>query len=186
MSQQNSRAADAPPQQSAQRSASPSNSFYALSDDEEGEYNTIRNEETGRGVKLLFSKSKVSIPRVYTSHQMSHLEQQRTTADNRRFTSTQHHLQRIISRDMSHFYSNEDTKKSAPLHLLPMIHKRSLPRTYFSLGSLSLHSATLLASTSRSTFVTETRLLNSLTWYLPRRPLRAMSGLLEDMPLRSP
>jgi hypothetical protein len=62
MSQQNSGAADAPPQQPSQRSASPSNSFYALSDDEEGEYNTIRNEETGRGVKLLFSKSKVSIP----------------------------------------------------------------------------------------------------------------------------
>jgi hypothetical protein len=55
MSQQDSKAADAPPP----RSASPSNSFYALSDDEEGEYNTITHAETGRGVKLLFSKSKV-------------------------------------------------------------------------------------------------------------------------------
>ncbi|KAI6763116.1 hypothetical protein HG530_009096 [Fusarium avenaceum] len=61
MSQQDSGAADAPPQQPAQRSASPSNSYYALSDDEEGEYNTIRNAETGKGVKLLFSKSKVYV-----------------------------------------------------------------------------------------------------------------------------
>ncbi len=30
-----------------------------MSDDEEGEYNTITHSETGRGVKLLFSKSKV-------------------------------------------------------------------------------------------------------------------------------
>ncbi|KAI8657804.1 Rab-GAP TBC domain-containing protein [Fusarium keratoplasticum] len=57
MSQQDSKAADAPPP----RSASPSNSFYALSDDEEGEYNTITHAETGRGVKLLFSKSKVYV-----------------------------------------------------------------------------------------------------------------------------
>lgn len=48
---------NAPPQ--PPRPASPSNSFYALSDDEEGGYNTITHTETGRGVKLLFSKSKV-------------------------------------------------------------------------------------------------------------------------------
>jgi hypothetical protein len=71
MSQQNSGAADAPPQQSSRRSASPSNSFYALSDDEEGEYNTIRNEETGRGVKLLFSKSKVSIPQIHSAPEVA-------------------------------------------------------------------------------------------------------------------
>lgn len=41
------------------RPASPSNSFYALSDDEEGDYNTITHTTTGRGVKLLYSKSKV-------------------------------------------------------------------------------------------------------------------------------
>lgn len=41
------------------RPASPSASFYALSDDEEGGYNTITHAESGRGVKLLFSKSKV-------------------------------------------------------------------------------------------------------------------------------
>jgi hypothetical protein len=39
---------------------SPSASFYDLSDDEEGEYNTIAHSSAGKGVKLLFSKSKVS------------------------------------------------------------------------------------------------------------------------------
>lgn len=32
-----------------------------MSDDEEGEYNTITHTESGRGVKLLYSKSKVSL-----------------------------------------------------------------------------------------------------------------------------
>ena len=40
---------------------SPTASFYDLSDDEEGEYNTIMHSRSGRGVKLLFSKSKVSL-----------------------------------------------------------------------------------------------------------------------------
>jgi hypothetical protein len=39
---------------------SPSASFYDVSDDEEGEYNTIAHSSSGKGVKLLFSKSKVS------------------------------------------------------------------------------------------------------------------------------
>ncbi|KAJ8123141.1 hypothetical protein ONZ43_g835 [Nemania bipapillata] len=43
------------------RAGSPTGSFYAMSDDEEGEYNTITHTETGRGVKLLYSKSKVYI-----------------------------------------------------------------------------------------------------------------------------
>lgn len=30
-----------------------------MSDDEEGEYNTIKHTTSGRGVKLLYSKSKV-------------------------------------------------------------------------------------------------------------------------------
>ncbi|GAO18341.1 hypothetical protein UVI_02043900 [Ustilaginoidea virens] len=47
--------------QGSERSASPSSSFYAMSDDEEGGYNTITHAETGRGVKLLFSKSKVYV-----------------------------------------------------------------------------------------------------------------------------
>jgi hypothetical protein len=38
---------------------SPSASFYDLSDDEEGEYNTIRHNSSGKGVKLLYTKSKV-------------------------------------------------------------------------------------------------------------------------------
>ncbi|KAL8338007.1 hypothetical protein RB598_006745 [Gaeumannomyces tritici] len=47
--------------QPPRRSPSPSGSLYAMSDDEEGDYNTITNTETGRGVKLLYSKSKVYI-----------------------------------------------------------------------------------------------------------------------------
>ncbi|KAL2146520.1 hypothetical protein VTI28DRAFT_3701 [Corynascus sepedonium] len=43
------------------RPPSPAGSFYAMSDDEEGDYDTITHTETGRGVKLLFSKSKVYI-----------------------------------------------------------------------------------------------------------------------------
>lgn len=47
---------------SAARPESPSASYYALSDDEEGGYDTITHIESGKGVKLLFSKSKVSLP----------------------------------------------------------------------------------------------------------------------------
>ncbi|PMB66280.1 GTPase-activating protein GYP7 [Beauveria bassiana] len=43
------------------RSASPSNSYYAVTDDDEGAYDTITHTETGKGVKLLFSKSKVYV-----------------------------------------------------------------------------------------------------------------------------
>ncbi|KAH7089904.1 rab-GTPase-TBC domain-containing protein [Paraphoma chrysanthemicola] len=44
----------------ARRSPSPA-SFYAMSDDEEGDYNTIRHTTSGRGVKLLYTKSKVYV-----------------------------------------------------------------------------------------------------------------------------
>ena len=40
---------------------SSSASFYDLSDGEEGDYNTIMHSTSGRGVKLLFSKSKVYV-----------------------------------------------------------------------------------------------------------------------------
>ncbi|KAH7032769.1 GTPase-activating protein GYP7 [Microdochium trichocladiopsis] len=43
------------------RSSSPTGSFYAMSDDEEGGYDTITHAASGRGVKLLFSKSKVYV-----------------------------------------------------------------------------------------------------------------------------
>jgi hypothetical protein len=46
---------------SAPAPPSPSASFYDLSDDEEGEYNTIRHTSGGKGVKLLYTKSKVRI-----------------------------------------------------------------------------------------------------------------------------
>ncbi len=49
--------------------ASPTASFYDLSDDEEGEYNTIMHSSSGRGVKLLFSKSKVcETPSTYRAY----------------------------------------------------------------------------------------------------------------------
>lgn len=41
---------------------SPEGSLYDLSDNEEDEYNTITHTSTGRGVKLLHSKSKVRLP----------------------------------------------------------------------------------------------------------------------------
>lgn len=40
---------------------SPSASYYDVSDDEEGGYSTIAHANSGRGVKLLFSKSKVYV-----------------------------------------------------------------------------------------------------------------------------
>lgn len=40
---------------------SPTASFYDVSDDDEVEYNTIAHSRSGRGVKLLFSKSKVCV-----------------------------------------------------------------------------------------------------------------------------
>ncbi|KAI2621634.1 RabGAP/TBC [Hypoxylon sp. NC1633] len=43
------------------RPSSPTGSFYAMSDDEEGDYNTVTHTESGRGVKLLYTKSKVYV-----------------------------------------------------------------------------------------------------------------------------
>ena len=40
---------------------SPTASVYDLSDDDEEDYNTIMHSSSGRGVKLLFSKSKASL-----------------------------------------------------------------------------------------------------------------------------
>ncbi|KAI1080633.1 GTPase-activating protein GYP7 [Whalleya microplaca] len=52
---------DPPPPEEQRRPASPAGSFYAMSDDEEGEYDTVTHVDSGRGVKLLYSKSKVYI-----------------------------------------------------------------------------------------------------------------------------
>ena len=46
---------------SSESPPSPTASFYDLSDDEEGGYSTITHTTSGRGVKLLFSKSKVYV-----------------------------------------------------------------------------------------------------------------------------
>lgn len=50
-----------PPENPHPSPPSPTASFYDMSDDEEGEYNTIRHTSSGSGVKLLYSKSKVSL-----------------------------------------------------------------------------------------------------------------------------
>lgn len=54
--------------------ASPSGSYYDLSDDDEEEYNTITHSSTGRGVKLLYSKSKVRAPSPRTVAQFDGIE----------------------------------------------------------------------------------------------------------------
>ena len=41
--------------------ASPTASFYDMSDDDENGYNTIKHTKTGKGVKLLYAKSKVYV-----------------------------------------------------------------------------------------------------------------------------
>lgn len=68
---------------------SPSASFYDLSDDEEGEYSTIMHSKSGRGVKLLFSKSKVRFAGSATS-----LDQ--APANKLRFTYIPHPLRKTI------------------------------------------------------------------------------------------
>ncbi|KAF4537237.1 GTPase-activating protein gyp7 [Lasiodiplodia theobromae] len=50
-----------PPENPHPSPPSPTASFYDMSDDEEGEYNTIRHTSSGSGVKLLYSKSKVYV-----------------------------------------------------------------------------------------------------------------------------
>ncbi|KAK4168042.1 GTPase-activating protein GYP7 [Cladorrhinum sp. PSN259] len=49
------------PSSQQNRPSSPTGSFYAMSDDEESDYNTVTHTDPARGVKLLFSKSKVYI-----------------------------------------------------------------------------------------------------------------------------
>ena len=55
--------------------ASPSASFYDLSDDEEGGYNTIMHSTSGKGVKLLFSKSKVGFSMIWLRKQLTESRQ---------------------------------------------------------------------------------------------------------------
>ncbi|KAL8704142.1 MAG: hypothetical protein Q9201_002692 [Fulgogasparrea decipioides] len=66
-------------------------SFYDLSDGEEGEYNTIMHSTSGRGVKLLFSKSKVYVHPTPSSKDnipgFIALIQQKSPADTRRDSS---------------------------------------------------------------------------------------------------
>ncbi|KAL2207558.1 RabGAP/TBC [Sarocladium strictum] len=90
---------DAPP-----RAASPSTSFYALSDDEEGDYDTITHTESGRGVKLLFSKSKVYVhPTPSAKDNIAGyiaLLQQKRPKDERPATSSSQQSNSIASSDL--------------------------------------------------------------------------------------
>lgn len=72
---------------------SPSDSFYAMSDDEEGAYNTITHTESGKGVKLLFSKSKVRL-----SSTLSTPADRSSLTLVSRCTSTLRHPQKTTSR----------------------------------------------------------------------------------------
>jgi hypothetical protein len=45
----------------ARAAPSPTASFYDVSDEEEQDYSTISHTSSSKGVKLLFSKSKVSM-----------------------------------------------------------------------------------------------------------------------------
>lgn len=68
-----------------------------MSDDEEGEYNTITHTETGRGVKLLYSKSKVrstSPLRSVAEHQGG--KKKAYIFGHDRSTSTRHPRRKII------------------------------------------------------------------------------------------
>ena len=56
--------------------ASPSGSYYDLSDDDEQDYNTITHSSSGRSVKLLYSKSKVFFRISPTWHVGLHLLQE--------------------------------------------------------------------------------------------------------------
>jgi hypothetical protein len=92
---------------------SPSASFYDLSDDEEGEYNTITHTSSGRGVKLLYSKSKVC---QYSGSCMIflpgclYLRDESTMADQffHRSTYILHHLRRIIYPDILLYYNKKN------------------------------------------------------------------------------
>lgn len=75
-----------------------------MSDDEEGEYNTITHTETGKGVKLLYSKSKVYIHPTPSSKDnipgFIALLQQKSSAGARPSTSDSQNSQSIASSDL--------------------------------------------------------------------------------------
>jgi len=111
---------------------SPSASFYDLSDDEEGEYNTIMHSNSGRGVKLLFSKSKVRLADSATG-----LDQ--ASADKLRFMYILHLLRKTI-----YLASSLWSNRNRPIRYLRSVRSRlpqfeaSKLRLFSSLGYQSL------------------------------------------------
>jgi hypothetical protein len=86
------------------RASSPNGSFYALSDDENGDFNTVTQLGTGRGVKLLFSKSKVYVHPTRSERDnipgYIALLQQKTNRDERPTTSASTDSRKVTSSDL--------------------------------------------------------------------------------------
>lgn len=78
---------------------SPTASYYDLSDDEEGEYNTIMHSISGRGVKLLFSKSKVYFFNITHAHD-------KADDMSRSMYTLRHHLKIIFQVSLPSFSKN--------------------------------------------------------------------------------
>ena len=106
---------------------SPTASFYDLSDDEEGEYNTIMHSKSGKGVKLLFSKSKVS--RTSRQHSIDHM------LTILRYTYILHLHRRTTYRASLHSYSRNHQPPIRTNGQPRLRHpKASKPRPSYSLG----------------------------------------------------
>jgi hypothetical protein len=144
---------------------SPSASFYDLSDDEEGEYNTITHSSSGRGVKLLYSKSKVSVllpdflslPDQLPKPARLHMRSADQTAT-RRSTSTRPHPRKIIFPDiLRSFNKSYHLSNVPPLPQATRTRRKPLSRQLSSShGYPSTPWATHTTYTSRSIFQKET------------------------------
>ena len=142
---------------------SPSASFYDLSDDEEGEYNTIMHSTSGRGVKLLYSKSKVrktSEARLAMMRLITH----RSTSILRRHPRITY-LALLPSFNRSHL--RQDDKSGQ--HPLLRLHLSGL-LLCFLLGHLNLHSGMLSRRIARPTCPIPLRLLNRYHLFRSRQP----------------
>ncbi len=108
------------------RSTSPPNSFYAVSDsDDSGAYNTIKSTVTGRGVKLLFSKSKAGF---------CSLRLRARSLTYSRSTSTPHPQRKITSLATSPFCNRNPLQTRNPLLPRPKSQKFERQHPCFSHG----------------------------------------------------
>lgn len=115
---------------------SPSASLYAVSDNEEGEYNTITHKSSGKGVKLLCSKSKVRLfgPLIYRLD----LPAPRSTCIPRHQPGTTlPDLLRSFNRKVQHQNDNPPAH-SPPLPLQHLLNHH-LPHPSYLRGSRNIH-----------------------------------------------